>query len=100
MSAEEKWRVFHSEILHIMYAHDTWASGLVLVEKSNGEGIRHEMRQQPKTEEEMFQIRRQCNQALLDACNRHRREFAMMAGEPIEPQVHYGTATVQAVAGA
>ncbi len=100
MSAEEKWRIFRDEILRIMYMCDAWASGVRIVEKANGGGVQVEVVTRPLSEAELLDTRRECNKALLDACNRHKREFAMMAGEPIEPQVHYGTATVQAVAGA
>ncbi len=96
MAYEEKWPIFRDEILRIMYVYDSMASGVRVVE-SNGSA---EVVNRPLSEAELLCMRRQCNQALLDACNRHKREFTMLAGEPVETQVHYGTATVQAVAGA
>lgn len=47
-----------------------------------------------KTGDELLAIRRAENAALADAAARQGRVLAFMAGEPIEPQTHFGEAVL------
>jgi hypothetical protein len=47
-----------------------------------------------KTGAELLAVRRAENAALMETCARQKRALALLAGDPIEPEMHFGEAVL------